>query len=923
VSDTRDRIKFGIVTVIAEAEKAVREIFKLNEHRRSYGRTYYHGLLPAKGDGPDIEVVTARCAARSNIPAAVLTTEFLIEEQPNYLLLIDIGGGVAEEHPTHDSISLGDVVVHDNLNYYEFSKLSSGEAKERRFAIEGPSQDLLRSASMIRADDEPAWWKDIVEPRPTKDNERPKMLIGEILCGEKLLGDPDAPLLKELLDRFDKTLVVDMESAGVARAVLECRTRNDIRFIVIRGISDYCNTRSNQETREQWRSYAASAAAAFGYALVRVESESPPPDVLLKRYLLDWSDGRTQLRLPITDFGLTISAGGRTYANALELITATDRALLQGPAGAGKTVEVSRAIIGSLDQSSVPVLISLKDVDPLHLETLIAAEPQPGLSEKLDVLLATSPVRTSTAVLRTLPKDRRQLLFVDGLNELYGERQVDWVFEVLNAYLNDVENSAVLVTDRPAQRRNLSGAWVIAKLNPVAPGVLLEQLRVDDIDQLSPAERTLLSTPFFLNESVTGGGTGFGTAANALASFFTKQLGVSDGDLDLLSMAAWEAYRADRSRTFRYLPFAETIGDSLDERLRTADVLTQLGGGFAQFRHQLHHDFLAARHLAHSPAFWRDEALDALTFEAVSLSTLNLVIEQLPDAATGDKFIESVYDWSWSGAIQITAHAAAMTPRRCSDDMELAIACLIAEKKVDNVLHTRVRAYRGLDEFTSAIAKEIHALKFPDVIARVRSTKSSTEWFLQWKRVFCAEPDADLRGTVTAQNPILGWTATNSLRRDSLSDDTATFIVDLVHRSAGSDATARSIRWRAAHILGRSQQPEAIDALFNLAAKDEYAWARYGAGRSIMEAAALAPDAASRMTIIKRLVGMAPTLDGKVLLEAGQAILYRGAPDTWVEDVRPFIDSAKQNAQGEAEKRWKEIEEKLEKEEEWRILNSE
>jgi len=42
-----------------------------------------------------------------------------------------------------------------------------------------------------------------------------------------------------------------------------------------------------------------------------------------------------------------------------------------------------------------------------------------------------------------------------------------------------------------------------------------------------------------------------------------------------------------------------------------------------------------------------------------------------------------------------------------------------------------------------------------------------------------------------------------------------------------------------------------------------------------------------------------------------------------VEDVRPFIDSAKQNAQGEAEKRWKEIEEKLEKEEEWRIPNSE
>src|SRR5262249_39239714 len=151
----------------------------------------------------------------------------------------------------------------------------------------------------------------------------------------------------------------------------------------------------------------------------------------------------------------------------LELMTTSNRALLQGPAGAGKTVEISRAIISSLDQSLIPVLISLKGVDPLLLENLIAAEPQPTLSQKLDVLLATSLVRTSTAVLRTLPKDRRQVLFVDGLNELYGERQVEWIFDVLNAYLDDVENSAVLVTDRPAQRRNLSAAWVIAKLNPV------------------------------------------------------------------------------------------------------------------------------------------------------------------------------------------------------------------------------------------------------------------------------------------------------------------------------------------------------------------------------------------------------------------------------------------------------------------------
>jgi nucleoside phosphorylase len=919
---TEDRKKFGIVTVIPEAEKAVRRVFQLNEYRRRYGRTYYYGELPGKADARAIEVVTARCAARSNIPAAVLTTEFLIEERPDYLLLIDIGGGVAEKKKTHDSVNLGDVIVHENLNYYEFSKLTGGEAKERRFPIEGPSADLLRSADVIRSDDTPPWWEDIKEARPVNDGDRPKVLIGEILCGEKLLGDPDAPMLKELLDRFDNTLAVDMESVGVARAVQECRTRSNIRFIVIRGISDYCNERGNQETREQWRVYAASAAAAFGHALVRVETESPAADTLLKRYLVDWSAARKGLRLPSTDFGLTITAGDKSYSDALSLINATPRALLQGPAGAGKTVEVLRAIAAGLDGAYVPVLISLKDVDPLHLEALIAADPPPSLSEKLDVLLAASPVHTSTAVLRTLPKDRRQLLFVDGLNELYGERQVDWIFDVLNAYLDDVENGAVLVTDRPAQRRNLSGEWTIAKLNPVALEVVQEQLNIQNLATLTRAEQALLSTPFFLNESVIGGSTEFATASNALSAFFSKQLAVSETDLNLLSEAAWDAYGTDRSRTFRYLPFAETIGKALDEKLRTADVLTQLGGGLAQFRHQLHHDFLAARYLARQPNLWRDEALDALTFEGVSLSTLNLVIEQLPDELSGDKFIESVYDWSWSGAIQITAHAAAMTPRRCSDEMELTITSLIAEKKVDNVRHTRARAYLGLDEFSSPIAKEIHALPFPAVIERVRNTKSTTAWFLEWQRLFSAEPTADLHPNITTQNPILGWAAANSLRRAPLSNETAAFIVELVRHSTGSEVTARSIRWRAAHILGRAQQPEALDALFTMAESDEYTWARYGAGRSIMEGAALTHDAKGRMAIIDRLVAATPRLDGKVLLEAGQAILYRGAPETWVQEVRPFVNAAKERAQGEAQKRWAEIEERLAEEDEWRISKS-
>jgi predicted ATPase/nucleoside phosphorylase len=197
-----------------------------------------------------------------NVPAAQLASDIIDRWKPRILLVVGIAGAVTGR----DQISLGDVIVHNGLIYYELQKILDGKHYERSMEVAPSSWILLQAANRIAA---VKWHQQIGVTKPNGAQTPPRMHRGLILSGDKLLADPDSEELKRLLRQHDEALAVEMESGGIARAVWEKHSTHPVEFLIIRGVSDYCNARENQATRDRWRTYAARAAAAFALELIR------------------------------------------------------------------------------------------------------------------------------------------------------------------------------------------------------------------------------------------------------------------------------------------------------------------------------------------------------------------------------------------------------------------------------------------------------------------------------------------------------------------------------------------------------------------------------------------------------------------------------------------------------------------------------
>jgi nucleoside phosphorylase len=261
--------RVAILTILEEEFEAVeRQIGPIREIEDAYYKP--------EGDGHD--VVLMRAADRGNVPAEQAVKELVEAFRPEVLIVCGIGGGVEGK----DDIATGDVVVADYLHYGEFRKLSEHGDHDRYLAYDQPSA-MLRSKQalpVVRIGD---WTSRIDVARPDGVGQ-PKVVIGPVLAGEKVMGDPDHLEQQRALSRYTDAIAVDMESYGAARA-LHC-ARTDVDYdpllMVIRGISDIVeNPRrdvgetvdttavaANNAQRALWKPYACATAAAFASAMV-------------------------------------------------------------------------------------------------------------------------------------------------------------------------------------------------------------------------------------------------------------------------------------------------------------------------------------------------------------------------------------------------------------------------------------------------------------------------------------------------------------------------------------------------------------------------------------------------------------------------------------------------------------------------------
>lgn len=253
-------------------------------------------------------IVIAGLPKAGNCLAATVITQMKIAF-PNlkYGLLVGIGGGVPVK-TDYGMIRLGHVVVseptgiHSGAVQYDHGKARVGEF-DRKGSLDSPPTALLNAAREVsvqrqRMDYDPIWKnaqridtnrrylrrfkfpgvtndhlyrpeyehrqvgvscedggcdpKQRIE-RPIDDDDQPFIIVhrGTIASGELVIKDAKK---RDDLAREHGVLCFEMEAAGALA---------DFPCIVIRGISDYCDSHKN----DVWHGYAAAVAAAYARQL--------------------------------------------------------------------------------------------------------------------------------------------------------------------------------------------------------------------------------------------------------------------------------------------------------------------------------------------------------------------------------------------------------------------------------------------------------------------------------------------------------------------------------------------------------------------------------------------------------------------------------------------------------------------------------
>jgi nucleoside phosphorylase len=259
-------------------------------------------------DGSDVSVVLRRAPDRSQVPAMGVAREMLEDYQPEVLVLIGIAGGIAGR----DDVRTGDVVVPSYLHYGEFRKLTAQGDLRRYVAFDQPSVSMRDSyVEPLRR----TRWADGIPIGSPEQNDVPKVIVGSLVAGEKVYGDPTHHEQREIVRQFADAVAVDMESYGVARAVFESRRTvgYNPRLLIVRGISDLVAAAEqrprlrfrfrrsvvvdngggmeNNEQRQTWKPYAAAAAATFTAAVISRFIASPDPRAVVVPGEADGGEG--------------------------------------------------------------------------------------------------------------------------------------------------------------------------------------------------------------------------------------------------------------------------------------------------------------------------------------------------------------------------------------------------------------------------------------------------------------------------------------------------------------------------------------------------------------------------------------------------------------------------------------------------------
>jgi hypothetical protein len=559
------------------------------------------------------------------------------------------------------------------------------------------------------------------------------------------------------------------------------------------------------------------------------------------------------------------------------------RLLLTGPGGSGKTVILRKIAQRALDKGMAPLLLDLRAWTLEDYAKWLKTNTEDFA--RMEFLLQNLAIpHVDIGRLSHLSEGIQRVLLIDGLNEVVSGIG-DEIIRAADDYVRYSLKTSLVITDRLVRRQlPTSSRWLLARVEPLDTPQILKLVQQEN-KQVTDDEIALFNLPFYFDAYLKEDSLN-------LHSYFTDIVKLSPEEIASSSRAAFDAYSADKTRSFSSDRFAADVGSTAYQKLKGAGVIRVGDSGTGYFRHHLLHDYLASLYVAADRERWTGKVFDIVSFRASSFDAIAMILQQLTEPPVADHFVRQLYDWNPYASIYSLAEATHRQKCAVTEQMTVVVLAMIAERKWDLIEATSVRATDALALYGSPFSNEL--LKAPSldyVLTQIHASEKDPDWFTNWRLLFTRPKGSPLGDTdvdlIAVTNSIEGWTAANVFKRLTLSDTQMTRMREFL--SYKSD----TVRWRAAHVLGTTPNSFNMSALLKAIDVDESSWVRFGSARSIVEMAALAPPDL-REAIFKELILRVPQLlkDEIVLGELKRSLMIdkNRAPEDWANVSIRFVE---------------------------------
>ncbi len=235
---------FAILTIVDEEARAVRKGFQMVEDRVRIINNRYYDEAVFRSNGNDFRIVHTQCANQGNVSMALSVVELIKAFNPTHLVLLGIAGSI------RNKINLCDVVIGNDVLYYESRKENDGGTVERRLRDFNVSFEMINHITHYRSISEQPFAAAEGSPSETFN-----LHVAPIGTGEAVIGNKLSDIRDWLFSVNSKTGAVETEAAGFSAAFSET-THNINDILIIRGISD----KADVDKDDKWRQPASDNA---------------------------------------------------------------------------------------------------------------------------------------------------------------------------------------------------------------------------------------------------------------------------------------------------------------------------------------------------------------------------------------------------------------------------------------------------------------------------------------------------------------------------------------------------------------------------------------------------------------------------------------------------------------------------------------